>query len=164
MLTTICIAAAVLSACTAARRALCRAGRRETSQWGGRVRLTALWNGGAAFGLPIGRKPLLALSLGALAAVIRYGRRSPAAAGLVLGGGLSNLWERLVRGRVYDYLRFPRAPGFLRRYAFNLADLAVFLGTAGLLLGGDRRGQAAGLNRRERRGRRGRGLFQKLQG
>lgn len=50
MLTTIWTAAAVLSACTAGRRHLCRAGRRETAHWGGRVRLTALWNEGAAFG------------------------------------------------------------------------------------------------------------------
>ena len=135
MLTTIWTAAAVLSACTAGRRHLCRAGRRETAHWGGRVRLTALWNEGAAFGLPVGRGALAALSVGALAAVLRCRRRAPAAAGLVLGGGLSNLWERLRYGRVYDYLRFPKAPGPLGRYVYNLADLALFLGAAGLLLG-----------------------------
>ena len=69
MLTMIFVSAAVVSACTAARWYLCRAGRRETEHWGGRVRLTALWNSGGAFGLPIGRRPLLALSLAALAAV-----------------------------------------------------------------------------------------------
>lgn len=135
MLTTIWTAAAVLSACTAGRRHLCRAGRWETAHWGGRVRLTALWNEGAAFGLPVGRGALAALSAGALAAVLRCRRRAPAAAGLVLGGGLSNLWERLRYGRVYDYLRFPRVPGPLGRYVYNLADLALFLGAAGLLLG-----------------------------
>ncbi len=139
MLTTIWTAAAVLSACTAGRRHLCRAGRRETAHWGGRVRLTALWNEGAAFGLPVGRGALTALSAGALAAVLRCRRRAPAAAGLVLGGGLSNLWERLRYGRVYDYLRFPRVPGPLGRYVYNLADLALFLGAAGLLLGRRRR-------------------------
>ena len=112
MLTMIFVSAAVVSACTAARWYLCRAGRRETEHWGGRVRLTALWNSGGAFGLPIGRRPLLALS---------------------------NLWERLRRGRVYDYLRFPKAPGPLGRYVYNLADLAIFLGAAGLLLGRRRR-------------------------
>ncbi len=131
------VAAAVLSGCTAARWYLCRDGRRERDYWGGRVRLTELWNEGAAFGLPIGRKTILAGSLGALLAALCCGR--PAAAGLVLGGGLSNLWERLRLGRVYDYIRFPRAPGRLGRYVFNLADLAVFLGAAGLLLGGWRR-------------------------
>lgn len=135
MLTTIWIAAAVLFACTAARRALCRPGRRETVHWGGRVRLTALWNGGGAFGLPVGRGTLAALSALALAAVLRCRTRAPAAAGLILGGGLSNLWERLRHGRVYDYLRFPKAPGPLGRYVYNLADLALFLGAAGLLLG-----------------------------
>lgn len=82
---------------------------------------------------------MLAGSLGALLAAVRWGRRNPAAAGLVLGGGLSNLWERLRLGRVYDYIRFPKAPGRLGRYVFNLADLAVFLGAAGLLLGRRRR-------------------------
>lgn len=139
MLTTIWTAAAVLSACTAGRRHLCRAGRRENAHWDGKVRLTALWNKGAAFGLPVGRGALAALSAGALAAVLRCRRRAPAAAGLVLGGGLSNLWERLRYGRVYDYLRFPRVPGPLGRYVYNLADLALFLGAAGLLLGRRRR-------------------------
>ena len=132
MLTTIWIAAAVLFACTAARRALCRPGRRETVHWGGRVRLTALWNGGGAFGLVLG-------VVLALAAVLRCRKRAPAAAGLILGGGLSNLWERLRHGRVYDYLRFPKAPGPLGRYVYNLADLALFLGAAELLLGRRRR-------------------------
>ena len=68
MLTMIFVSAAVVSACTAARWYLCRAGRRETEHWSGRVRLTALWNSGGAFGLPIGWRPLLALSLAALAA------------------------------------------------------------------------------------------------
>lgn len=139
MLTMIVTAASVAAACAAVRRALCRAGRRETSHWGGRVRLTSLWNSGGAFGLPLERRTLAALSAMALAAVIRQRRRSPTAAGLVLGGGLSNLWERLRHGRVYDYLRFPKAPGPLGRYVYNLADLALFAGAAGLLLSRRRR-------------------------
>ena len=75
----------------------------------------------------------------ALHFVYDWSGRAPAAAGLVLGGGLSNLWERLRYGRVYDYLRFPRVPGPLGRYVYNLADLALFLGAAGLLLGRRRR-------------------------
>lgn len=135
MLMMTCTAAAALLACTVTRWYLCRAGRRETSRWGGRVCLTELWNGGAALGLPVGRKPLLGLSLAALVSLLRLRHRSPAAAGLALGGGLSNLWERLRHGRVYDYLRFPGIPGALGRYVYNLADLALFLGAAGLLLG-----------------------------
>lgn len=139
MLSVVFTAAAVLSACRLVRWYLCRTSRRETTLWGGRVHLTELWNGGAAFGLPIGQKAVLAGSFGALLAVLLCGRRKPAAAGLVLGGGLSNLWERLRLGRVYDYIRFPGAPGRLGRYVYNLADAAIFLGAAGLLLGGWKR-------------------------
>ena len=55
-------------------------------------------------------------------------------AGLLLGGGLSNLWERIRHGRVLDYLRFPKAPGPLKKYTYNLADLAIFLGAVLMVL------------------------------
>lgn len=41
--------------------------------------------------------------------------------------GLSNLWERVRYGRVYDYVRFPKLPR-LWRYVWNLADFAIVLG------------------------------------
>ena len=135
MITMLLIATAVASGCTAVRWYLCRESRREEEHWGGRVRLTALWNEGGAFGLSLRRKTLLGLSTAALGSLLRLGRSSPAAAGLALGGGLANLWERLRHGRVYDYLRFPKVPGALGRYVYNLADLFIFLGSAGLLLG-----------------------------
>ena len=56
-----------------------------------------------------------------------FRRRSPLGAGLALGGGLSNLWERVRYGRVYDYVRFPKLPR-LWRYVWNLADFAIVLG------------------------------------
>lgn len=134
MLITLCTAAATLLACAAVRRRLQRPGRGDTSHWGGRIRLTALWNSGAAFDLPVGRAAVLWASLAALPCVFLCRRRSPAGAGLVLGGGIANLWERLRMGRVYDYIRFPGIP-FLGRYVFNLADAALFLGAVKLLLG-----------------------------
>lgn len=139
MTLTVCVAAAVWGLCAAVRRRLRRGGRRERAWWGGSVRLTELWNSGAAFDLPVRRQTVAAGSLIALTAALLQGRRHPVSAGLVLGGGLSNLWERLRLGRVYDYVRFPAAPGPLGRYVFNLADFAVFLGAAGLALGGRRR-------------------------
>lgn len=111
-MTTLLIAALTLSACTAARWYLERPGRRERSAFGGRVKLTALWNKGAAFGLPLGREVLIVLSTLALAATALFRpRRNPLGAGLVLGGGISNLWERLRHGKVLDYLRLPRRAG-----------------------------------------------------
>lgn len=131
---TLLTAALTLTACTLARWYLERPGRRERSALGGRMKLTALWNRGAAFGLPLGREALMVLSALVLGVTVLFRRRSPFGAGLVLGGGLSNLWERLRYGKVLDYLRFPAAPGKLKKYVYNLADLALFLGALWLAL------------------------------
>lgn len=136
---TIITALAALGACTAARWYLDRTGRRETEHAKGRIRLRALRNGGAAFGLPIQKKLLPAASLAALWLLWRQRRKSPLGAGLAIGGGLSNLLERLRRGTVYDYVQFPKAPGRLKRYVFNLADFAILLGGAALALRRKRR-------------------------
>ena len=131
---TLLTGALTLTACTLARWYLERPGRRERSALGGRIKLTALWNRGAAFGLPLGREALMVLSALVLGVTVLFRRRSPFGAGLVLGGGLSNLWERLRYGKVLDYLRFPAAPGKLKKYVYNLADLALFLGALWLAL------------------------------
>jgi signal peptidase II len=50
---------------------------------------------------------------------------------LIMGGALGNLWDRLARGRVVDFLLF-----YVKRYqwpVFNLADSAIVVG-AGLLI------------------------------
>ena len=60
---TLCIAAAVLAACTALRWFLNRPERKDEAFWNGRIRLTALWNDGAAFSLPLKRKLVTALSI-----------------------------------------------------------------------------------------------------
>ncbi len=129
---TVCTALGVFGASAAARWYLNRSSRRETAFWGGRVRLRALWNQGAAFGLPLPKEALPLVSAAALGALWSQRRRRPLAVGLLLGGGASNLSERVRHGRVYDYVQFPKAPGRLRRYVFNLADFAILGG--GLLL------------------------------
>lgn len=50
---------------------------------------------------------------------------------LIMGGAMGNLWDRLARGRVVDFLLF-----YVKRYqwpVFNLADSAIVVG-AGLLI------------------------------
>lgn len=122
-------ALAAYSGCTAARWYLDRSSRREETFLGGRVRLKTLWNRGAAFDLPIPSKLLPLASAAALGAVWAGRKRScPLGAGLIIGGGLSNLQERLQKGKVYDYIQFPQAPEPLCRYVFNLADLAILAG------------------------------------
>jgi signal peptidase II len=50
---------------------------------------------------------------------------------LIMGGAIGNLWDRVVSGRVVDFLLF-----YVKRYqwpVFNLADSAIVVG-AGLLI------------------------------
>ena len=51
-----------------------------------------------------------------------------AALALIVGGGLSNLYDRLVYGYVIDYLTVKL--GKLKNVAFNIGDAAIFAGTA----------------------------------
>lgn len=127
------IAALTLGLCTAVRRRLNRSGQEEArSCAGGRVEIKTCWNGGAAFGLPVSRRAVTALSAGLLGILWMHRKDHPVGTGLVLGGGASNLLERLRQGKVCDYLRFPKAPACLRRYVFNLADFAILFGSVTL--------------------------------
>ena len=75
---------------------------------------------------------LTALAIGALVVFFaRSGRRHPllpVAVGLVLGGSISNLVDRLRLGHVTDFLDFDYWP------AFNLADTFIVVGVALLFL------------------------------
>ena len=132
MLTTI-IAAGTLGGCAAARWYLDRTSRRETECAKGGIKLKSLWNEGAAFGLPVKPSTLIVVSASLLTLLWTRRREHPVSTGLVLGGGLSNLLERLRQGKVYDYVQFPKAPGKLKQYVFNLADFSILLGGIGLL-------------------------------
>ena len=127
------IAALTLGGCVAARWYLDRPSRREKEHAGGWVRLKALWNEGAAFSLPLGRNVVTAASAVLLGVLWAKRKEHPVSTGLVIGGGLSNLLERLRQGKVYDYVQFPKAPGRWSRYVYNLADFAIILGGIGFM-------------------------------
>lgn len=107
----------------------------EDVQVAGAVGLTHVWNSGIAFGLFSGRTTLIAIATAvAVAALLAWFARAgarhpllPVAFGLLLGGSLSNLADRLRIGYVVDYLELPHWP------SFNLADVAIFAGIAVLL-------------------------------
>lgn len=132
---TFCTAAAALGGCTALRWYLNRSSRRDAMLLGGRVRVTSAWNDGPAFGLPVPKELAEPVSAGTLGAVWALRKRSPIGAGLIIGGGWSNLWERIHCGAVCDYVQFPKAPGPLGRYVFNLADFAILAGGVCLAAG-----------------------------
>ena len=140
MIISILLGGAVAFACVAVRWQLDRPERQDSDHFGGILKLTGLRNRGSAFGLlRLTAKQLSVLSAALLAWSLTLWRESRIGCARVLGGGLSNLWERVMHGSVYDYLQFPKAPEKLRRYVFNLADLAILFGVIAVALGGRRK-------------------------
>ncbi len=98
-------------------------------------------NPGVAFSLLSGRGNLIlvltALMLAGLTLWLLFSRTRSTLwwvpMSMVIGGGLSNLLDRLLLGQVTDYLRLGHFP------VFNVADMAVTLGVlvlcAGILFG-----------------------------
>lgn len=98
--------------------------------------LSYIHNTGAAFGLMAGGRPIfIATSLLVLAGIayvwFRYRPRGSfvvLALGLVSGGALGNLIDRVVAGQVTDFLYLHYWP------VFNVADSAIVVGVAILVL------------------------------
>ena len=130
---TLLTAGCTFAACAHVREEMGAASPRD----GGWYRLRVMENHGAGFGLPIDPMLLTGVALGVLPSLAgRWYREHPVAVGLLLGGGCSNLRERVERGSVRDYLQFPRLPGMAGRAVCNLADLAIFAGVGRLLVSG----------------------------
>ena len=53
---------------------------------------------------------------------------------IMLGGALSNLYDRIVRGYVVDYVSIKTKWEKVARIVFNVADVCIFLGGIGLVL------------------------------
>lgn len=105
----------------------------------GWVQLTHITNTGAAFGLLQGQTLFLMVAsfIGIFGIVAYYranGRKSlwlRLALGLVLGGALGNLVDRVFRGAVVDFIYVQILPGF-HWPAFNIADSSLLIGLAAL--------------------------------
>ncbi|WP_050527524.1 signal peptidase II [Pseudorhodobacter aquimaris] len=111
------------------------------------------WNKGVNFGLfahnsDVMRWVLIAVSLAITAWVWRWVSRgkqpkmAQISAGVLIGGALGNVIDRLAYGAVADFLNMSCC-GFENPYAFNVADIAIFAGAAGLVLfAADSKGKA----------------------
>jgi signal peptidase II len=117
--------------------------------------LVKVWNTGVSFGLFQDETSLRSLILIGVAVVVMFwlaiwlwrSRSSLAAVALggILGGALGNILDRWQHGAVYDFLDFHVAGWHWP--AFNLADSAIVVGVALLLLDGywpRRSGQGSG--------------------
>ncbi|MDO5621700.1 MAG: signal peptidase II [Paracoccus sp. (in: a-proteobacteria)] len=108
------------------------------------LNLRMAWNQGMNFGLMasdqnLTRWLLIAVALGISAWVgwwlwrNRPGRLAQIAAGVLIGGALGNVIDRLTYGAVADFLNMS-LPGWHNPYSFNVADIAIFIGAFGLVL------------------------------
>ena len=110
----------------------------------GFVEFRMAWNRGVNFGLGASGSDLLRWGLVALAVAIslwviwwvrheRLGTRAQVFAGLLVGGALGNVIDRLLYGAVADFLNVSCC-GIANPWSFNIADIAVFAGAIGLAL------------------------------
>jgi len=53
----------------------------------------------------------------------------------LLGGGLSNLFDRYTKGHVVDYIGFGFGPKCFRKVIFNISDFFVFIGAVLSVIG-----------------------------
>lgn len=102
------------------------------------------WNTGVNFGLMSGadmRWVLVVVALAITGAVLVWVRREKGGrwmrigAGLLAGGALGNVVDRLIYGAVADFLNMSCC-GIDNPYAFNVADAAIFLGAILLVVFG----------------------------
>ena len=101
------------------------------------VRIRYVTNTGAAFGILQDQTTfLIVMALIGLAAIYLYYRYPPfehgvvpIAIGMMLGGAAGNLIDRILRGRVTDFIDFRFWP------AFNVADSSISIGIFVILVG-----------------------------
>ncbi|MCT8330869.1 signal peptidase II [Albidovulum sediminis] len=101
------------------------------------------WNEGINFGLLASGSDLTRWFLIALAAAISawvwtwvrkpgHGAGARVCAGLLIGGAVGNVIDRLRYGAVADFLNMS-VPGIENPYSFNVADISIFAGALGLV-------------------------------
>lgn len=106
------------------------------------VNLRMAWNFGVNFGLfarssPLTKWALIAVAVAISVAVLIWVRREMPrpigmiSAGLLLGGAMGNVLDRLIYGAVADFLNMSCC-GIENPYSFNLADVSIFAGALGL--------------------------------
>ncbi len=110
------------------------------------------WNRGINFGL-LSDSSVLAkwLLIGVAVAICTFvyfwmlkdrpGKLGLISGGLLIGGALGNVVDRVLYGAVADFLNMSCC-GFVNPYAFNVADITIFAGALGLAIWGGEQKQA----------------------
>jgi signal peptidase II len=111
--------------------------------WPGVMHLSHVWNRGAAWGMLSGQRLLLVgfsivVLIGAASMArdfVRRGRLATAGLGLIVGGAIGNLIDRVLMGHVTDMIDMDTGWQWLRNFpVFNVADSALTVGVCLLLI------------------------------
>ena len=108
------------------------------------LNLRMAWNQGINFGLFANSADAVRWGLIAVALLIsgyvlwwvikqRAGRWAMLSAGLLIGGAMGNVVDRVAYGAVADFLNMSCC-GIENPFSFNIADIAVFAGALGLVV------------------------------
>lgn len=132
-------AALSVAAADQATKAIVRWRLNVGGEWphGWPINISYVTNSGAAFGsLQNATTFLIAMTFIGLAAIYLYYRNPPfqhwlasVGIGMMLGGAVGNLIDRVRLGRVTDFIHFPHWPNF------NVADSSIFVGVSIILIG-----------------------------
>jgi len=111
--------------------------------WPPYLNLRMAWNEGINFGLfaagsDITRWILVSVGLAISLALLVWFRKArelgvQLSVGLVIGGAISNIFDRLTYGAVVDFLNVSCC-GIVNPFVFNTSDIWIFLGVIGLVL------------------------------
>ena len=110
------------------------------------LNLRMAWNYGINFGLFSGdsdatRWILIGIAFVIIAFVLywlrkeHFGRVGLISAGILVGGALGNIIDRILYGAVADFLNMSCC-GFSNPFSFNIADIAIFAGAFGMVIFG----------------------------
>ena len=114
---------------------------KEPVEFASFINLIVVWNRGISYGLfqqnsELGRWGLIVISILAAIGLSVWIRRTNAkllavSLGLIVGGAVGNVIDRLAYGAVFDFIQFHI--GSWSWYVFNVADAAIVAGVVGLL-------------------------------
>lgn len=115
---------------------------KETKFWNGRISVTKQYNRGGCMNLLEKKAEIIRWSstIMLIGVIIRFlwelpkkgGHGLKLALSFIIGGSLSNIGDRLVKGRVVDYLIINVKK--LKDVVFNIGDIFIFLGAFLLML------------------------------
>lgn len=82
------------------------------------------------------------LMLGIIWYLLLRNKKNPAVLlgiSMILGGGASNLYDRITKGHVVDYFSFRTPWERLNRVVFNISDMFIFLGSILMVIFGSKK-------------------------